>query len=287
MTFTPAPPAEQPRNIDTGGHIYGLTRLEVPISIGDIVGANGRVRGADLRDIRKASTTSPMKVVKGNDTVEVVHAMESVTTVLGLLDKKGLKDWWNKLLIDTVSANPIKPNESKEDYYDRVQVLASQGKDASAGLGTKIHSGIEDCIAGRPIDAAIAVYVEKAIEILKELRVNIHIQEVIVYCQKFGIAGRLDLAGEIDGKPCVVDFKSRKQIASYRTDSIQIAAYGVAHFGLSRWSQDGIGINILLDTKTPGEGKAVVHDKEVLHRAWMAWCGIFNVYVHEKQFDPR
>jgi hypothetical protein len=288
MTFTPAPPVPSPKSLaNDGGHIYGLSRTGAVVSISDIIGKNGKVRRANVRDLRAANKDNPLKVVKGEDTVEVIHAMESVTTLLGILDKKGLKDWWNRLLIETVVANPRLPDETTDVYVQRVLQVADQGKMAAAALGSKIHKGIEDAIDGKDVDSDVHVYVHAAMEKLLGLGIKVSHSEVAVYNQTFAIAGRLDLAGLKGGRPCILDFKSRKTPNSYPTDSIQIAAYGVAMFGLGKWLGDGIGINVILDTTKPGDCEAIIHDLDTLNSAWLAWQGLVNLYVHEKNFDPR
>ncbi len=160
--------------------------------------------------------------------------LPSVTTVLSLLSDAGIKAWRRR--VGEVEADKI--------------------MDYSAKTGTEMHSIIEDYLNNRADEAEKNPRALKLFEQMKpELKRinNIIAQEVPLYSDKLGVAGRVDCVAEFDGKLSIIDFKSsrkKKQKSWIKKYFLQATAYSIMFEELCGKKVDQIVILISADDET-------------------------------------
>lgn len=114
----------------------------------------------------------------------------SITTVLGHKEKPWLEDWRNML-------GKEKADKEQKRCADR---------------GTAIHELIEHYLNNE--DDFTRGYKSEFVRGFNQLKFrlnhidNIRAQEVALYSDALGIAGRVDCIGEYDGVPSIIDFKT-------------------------------------------------------------------------------
>lgn len=127
--------------------------------------------------------------------------LPSVTTVLGAMKKKEIMAWRRK--VGEVEAN-------------RISKLAT-------GRGNRVHSLAEKYLMNESIEwkKEMPDAIEMFQSIVPEFSKinNIHYMEQALWSEKIGLAGRVDLIAEWEGKLSVIDFKTSKRIK--KEDKIQ------------------------------------------------------------------
>ena len=117
----------------------------------------------------------------------------SVTTVVNILNEKGIAEWRNKV----------------GDY--QANIISSQ----AANLGSRIHSIIEKYINNESDILDTATPQEKLMfgSVYSSLnRINnIYCQEAPLYSDLLKMAGRTDCIAEFDGIPSIIDFKTSRK----------------------------------------------------------------------------
>jgi len=127
--------------------------------------------------------------------------LPSVTTVLGAMKKKEIMAWRRR--VGEVEAN-------------RVSKLAT-------GRGNRVHTLAEKYLMNESIEWKKEM--PDAIEMFQSIVPhfdkinNIHYMEQALWSEKIGLAGRVDLIAEWEGKLSVIDFKTSKRIKT--EDKIQ------------------------------------------------------------------
>ena len=118
----------------------------------------------------------------------------SITTLLGHFKKKSIAQWRKK--VGEAEANRITSESSSN--------------------GTRMHSGLELYLDGKDHKK----YVETKDEEVQFDRVKDHLdkhlqetwyQEVPLYSNQLGVAGRVDLIGVHDDAPAIIDFKTSRK----------------------------------------------------------------------------
>jgi genome maintenance exonuclease 1 len=127
--------------------------------------------------------------------------LPSVTTVLGAMKKKEIMAWRRRV---------------GEAEANRVSKLAT-------GRGNRVHTLAEKYLMNESIEWKKEM--PDAIEMFQSIVPhfdkinNIHYMEQALWSEKIGLAGRVDLIAEWEGKLSVVDFKTSKRIKT--EDKIQ------------------------------------------------------------------
>lgn len=118
--------------------------------------------------------------------------LPSVTTVLNLLNKEGLDQWKKRI------------GEKKADEISN-RAMAE---------GTEMHSLIEDYMNNKATEGRKSERAHKLFEQIKpsiNKINNIYAQEIQLYSDKIGVAGRVDCIGEFNGVLSVIDFKTARK----------------------------------------------------------------------------
>ena len=120
--------------------------------------------------------------------------LPSVTTVIGAMKKKSIIEWRNR--VGDVEAN-------------RISKIAS-------GRGNRVHLLAEKYINNQEIDwrkeMPDALVMFRSIQSEFANINNVHYQEQALWSERIGLAGRVDLIAEWQGKLSVIDFKTSKRI---------------------------------------------------------------------------
>lgn len=137
----------------------------------------------------------------------------SITTVLSILSEDSIREWRQNV------------GEADANRVSRV----------AAGRGTHVHSLVEDLLDNKEpkLDGLMpnAVAAFKSIRPILEQRVdNIRLQEKPLYSDHLGLAGRVDLIAEFDGKLSIVDIKTSGKVKTadmITSYFMQEAAYAI------------------------------------------------------------
>lgn len=139
----------------------------------------------------------------------------SVTTVLGSQENVFLKEWKEKV---------------GEEEASRISRRA-------ASKGSRVHLACEEYIEGKKIEFGMFEQEAKAdfaafIPVLESIE-EVHAMEARLYSDKIQVAGTVDLICKLDGKMCILDwktasrFKSREDIPDY---FMQMSFYAAAFY---------------------------------------------------------
>ena len=119
--------------------------------------------------------------------------LPSITTVLGRLSRDGIMAWRKKV---------------GEEEANRISGQASS-------RGTRLHKICEDYINNvepvfkSPLDKEMFLSVQNTLDSMIE---EVYGQEVPLYSEYLGIAGRVDLVCKWNGKASIVDFKTSRKL---------------------------------------------------------------------------
>lgn len=106
----------------------------------------------------------------------------------------------------------------------------------AAESGTTVHAIIEKFLKKEPIDRL--QYDEKAMKGFLALKIplskvsEVWGQEVALFSEKLGIAGRCDCIGVYENKPCIIDFKTARRLKHEEDINdyfLQLTAYSIMH----------------------------------------------------------
>lgn len=163
-----------------------------------------------------------------------------VTTILGVLDKPGLRKWSASEVAKYVAANrEAIMHLYAAGYGPMVAALKEvpwQKRDDSAARGTTLHDFAERLLRGESVDVPddLAPVMENALRFLDEWKIEPILIEEVVASRGHQYAGKLDLAARyqhpVTGERSIgiFDWKSGKRI--YASACFQLNAYGHAEF---------------------------------------------------------
>lgn len=176
---------------------------------------------------------------QGYKIVDVDKYVPRVTTVLGVLDKPGLKHWFKREALGVVREElqkcvggpPVKISDSWiEDFLERANREPERQKDEAADIGKRAHAAIFAKIKKEPvvITEDISQCVSGYEEWLSKCGIDVEDGEIVVGSKQYGYAGTLDAIGRRkDGKRVLLDWKSSREI---RTEyAYQVSAYVFAY----------------------------------------------------------
>ena len=248
---------------DHQGYLYG----SVPMYSKD------GLRDFDLRDARK------------------VHALASVTNVLGLLSKPGLVRWQVEQGIKAAIENPA---GDVHDLYQKSQEYTRYTQD----FGTATHWWLNKKLRAAEtteIPPMVPGAEEVADGILEWLIPNGYsftLTEHRFARPDLGYAGTVDLIGSRYGTPCIVDIKTQEPpLTPYSPEyPLQLAGYDL---GIGDASSHRERISLIANRINPGEvhqhlwvdkGSTVAQTNQRYDRMWMA---LLETWFMVNQYDPR
>ena len=150
----------------------------------------------------------------------------SVTGILGMYDKSSaLVTWATELYREFLLE--IGVGKITEDHIYEGCELHAVRKQEAADFGSKIHDWIEQYIKKgdleMPEDKEVQIGVNAFLDWIKENKVVFKSSERAVYSKKHDFIGTLDAEARVNGKLCLIDFKSSNGL--YNTYNMQTAAY--------------------------------------------------------------
>lgn len=157
-----------------------------------------------------------------------------VTTILGVLDKPGLRKWAASSVAEYVADN----RDAVEHLYaaGRGPMIAAlketpwqRTKDAG-DRGTDFHDYAERIASGEEVDVPddMVPLVENALRFMEDYNIEPVLIEACVGSREHRYAGKLDLIADSSLGRCIFDWKSGKRI--YPTFALQLAGYAFAEF---------------------------------------------------------
>lgn len=163
----------------------------------------------------------------------------SVTGITDIINKPALMYWAVNCTLEHIEAN-LKPGQSLDEI--QIKTLLADAKGANrrvsqkaADIGTLVHAYAEAFIKAElgmgthpeyPINEAIRNGVDAFTQWWDQFHVVPVASEEKVYSEQYSYAGTLDLDAEVDGKRCIVDFKTSSGI--YPEMWLQTAGYQLA-----------------------------------------------------------
>ena len=164
--------------------------------------------------------------------------LPSITSVLSILSAEGIKAWRAK--VGEKEANKISTQAARR--------------------GTNVHQMCEDYINNSlDLDKFLPHEKESFLPLQKEIDQNIglvYAQELPLYSTYLGVAGRVDLIAEHDGRLSVIDFKTSRKVKKKEWISgyfQQGAAYAVMFEERTGIPVDKIVIAITVDGQTDAQ----------------------------------
>jgi hypothetical protein len=236
-----------------GGHWYVKGTGEPFYTM---TGAKGQERAVTLRDAKKLGTIVP-----------------SVTTILRLVDKPGLTQWFIKNAIMSARTLPSIPGESDEDYEKRIILDSQEKQNTAMQLGTDIHAAIENAYLGKDVPQEYQAHVDATRSAVQAVfNTPVWSAERSFATDRFG--GKLDLSA--DG--IVIDFKTKEfgptdKVQAWDEQIWQLAAY-----------RQGLNMptarcaNVYISTSVPGLVKVIEHKEEDLAQGWKCFQCLLDFY---------
>ena len=137
-------------------------------------------------------------------------AYPSVTTITGQLAKKAIQEWRQRV---------------GEDQANKISTRASN-------RGSAVHSIIEGFINNEDTSDYLP-HIKQSLNNLKphlERISTVYGQEVALYSEHLGLAGRVDCVGVFDNVPSIIDFKTSRRVKRKEDISnyfAQMSAYAI------------------------------------------------------------
>lgn len=163
-----------------------------------------------------------------------------VTTILGVLDKPGLRKWAAAQVAEYVADH----RDAVEHLYaaGRGPMVAAlketpwQQRDDAADRGTKLHDYAERILLVQEVDVPddLAPVIEHALQFLDEWQITPLLIEAVVGSREHSYAGKLDVVAEYRNPRTgetgigIFDWKSGRRI--YASACFQLNAYAFAEF---------------------------------------------------------
>ncbi len=169
----------------------------------------------------------------------------SVTRVVDGCFPKNLTDW--ALLV------------GKEEYDNVISEAIEIGNDA--------HAWIEDYITYGHVCSNPADHISHSVNAFLKwndrFKPSWNDAERKIYCDKYKYAGTVDAVAKINGRVCVIDFKTSKKI--YKPYHLQVTAYAQAIKRIDGLRQWPLGIILRLDKETGEYEQKVFEPKDHFH----------------------
>lgn len=159
-----------------------------------------------------------------------------VTTILGVLDKPGLRKWAASQVAEYVADNAEAVtslrNLGRDLMVRTLKDIPWQRRDDAAARGTAFHEYAERILGGDEVDVpeGIIPLVESALRFMDEYEIRPILTETLVGSREHRYAGTADLFAESRIGTAIFDWKSGKKV--YPTTALQLIAYSRAGFAV-------------------------------------------------------
>lgn len=149
----------------------------------------------------------------------------SVTGILGVINKPMLIPWAVNQAVSFLQGHLGEP--ITDELLAEAKSQHEKVRDEAASLGHQVHEWCNGYLMGKepplPEDIRVMNGVLAFLKWVEEHDVKFTESEKLVYSKQCGYVGTMDAVAIIDGKKCVLDFKTGKGV--YPEHHMQVAAY--------------------------------------------------------------
>lgn len=232
----------------------------------------GEVRRTTIKDARKA------------------NALPSVTNIISILDRPALNDWRVRTAIEAALTLPRLPDESVDDYANRIVTDAEQQSVDARDFGTRIHDALDARLQTMSIpateDTSIAPYLAGAWEWIVENVTKVYRTEFYCSHRHFNYAGRVDLECDVAGLGrTVCDFKTQRikgdKCTTYPEWGEQIAAYSNA---IALPGEPISGLSVVIDSAKPSPCFTHIWTEQA--EDFETFLHAFAIWQRRKNYQP-
>ncbi len=227
--------------------------------------------------------------------------LPSITTVLGIVDAKGLNIWKQNQIALAVHNSKREENEPLEDYFRRCIDEARSVPSDAAERGKEIHAVAEATLLGKDVSAEGDPQKQSVIDWIVANVEQVFFAEKPLVHPELAMAGCADACvklKDVEGR-VVIDFKTRKfkqykthptwRAAWYTKDLRQLSFYADCLPDEPAPRVANVGINTAIDDPWPAEFKLWPEEEaaaaiEDVAAARVLWCSE-NKYKPEFTVD--
>lgn len=219
------------------------------------IGANGKRRNTTLRDAR------------------VQNLVPSVTTILGVADKPGLRRWLQEQVLLAALTLPKIDAESDDEFIARIIDDSQEQTRSAADAGTDIHAAIESFYLGQQHARH-----QEHVQGVHNLLLSTYGHQAWVaersFSHELGFGGKVDL----HAPGFVVDVKTKEftdpsKIDGYDEHRMQLAAYRVG-LGMST----ARCANLFVSRSVPGLCALKEWTEDELSTGWQMFCHLLQFW---------
>lgn len=230
-----------------------------------IIGKNGKERNTTLRDAREYGY------------------LPSVTTILKVADKPGLKKWIQTNVLLAALTLPKQDGEDLDAYAERVIQDANEQSKNAMNLGTEIHGSLEKAYLGQSFNPEHDEIVRATMFSIREHFGDRDWIAEKSFSSSLGFGGKVDL----HSPNLVIDFKTsafgpEDKKTGYDEHRMQLAAYA---YGLC-FDRTYQAANVFVSTTHPGLVKVVEWSLSDLQEAWEMFTSLLKFWQIKNQYFP-
>lgn len=210
------------------------------------------------------------------------------TSITGLLDKSAALMGWTAKMMGIYLLNEAGNGNDRItiELVSRAKQEYRRLKQEAADIGSLIHEFAEKWITSKkkpaiPDNDKVRNGAIAFLSWVKDTGVKFDNSELIVYSKKHNYAGIMDADGHIDGKRCIIDFKSSSGI--YTEMRYQLAAYWNAREEETKKEYD-LGYIVQFGKET-GEFKVLEISRNEYLKDKKAFLGLLSVKQREQQLN--
>lgn len=209
--------------------------------------------------------------------------LPGVTTITAMMAKPQLIQWAADQAASVLERNV--DQKITETLINEARYQHRNTKEQAADSGKAVHKWCEEHIKGlnpdMPTDSKILNGVTAFLEWKLEHGVEFVSSERIIFSQKYKYCGQMDAEAIIDGKRCVIDFKTSSGF--YNDMRYQVAAYQMAAMEEGTTYEDE-RIIVRFDKQT---GQFEVKRLDNLAKDFKAFLSLFQVYKRERELSKK
>jgi hypothetical protein len=230
----------------------------------EVMGANGQMRNATLRDARK------LGLVPG------------VSAISRCAAAPGLEAWKANQVLMAALTLPRRPDEPEKDWLTRVMQDSKETGRRAAERGSAIHAAIQGHYEGKPPTEALWPFVKGAVLAVDDWLKSDWEAEKSFACH-LGYGGKIDLCGlaVVDFKTkefTSEDLKSGKQL-TWDEQCIQLAAY---RYG--RKTPKARCANVFVSVTEPGLAVVCEWEEKELQRGFEMFTSLLTYWQVKQNF---
>ncbi len=189
----------------------------------------------------------------------------SVSTIIQTISHGAGLDYWNIGIANKASYNhPKQPNETRDDYDERMRAEIATLKDKAPSEGTEIHGNIQHYYETGKVNVDYADYIAATQEFMESEHLKSIKIEYNFPAEKIGYGGTVDMIAKstetnelwvVDWKS--KDFKGKAEVKQYIHNSMQLMGYfnGLLHDNtlVPRIKENANIANVYLSRDMPGK----------------------------------